>query len=195
MAQLRNTQDPHAQYMQQAAQYVPNVPVIRQKTVSIDFPSGQKEFLINAWSLTEYNRNLPIVLRYIVSPLSILLGGLIGEGLRSAKENQTDFLQGIDFSETLPVALMQLISVLDNDGLTRLYHTMFAEVYYAGRSVTQQLDDIFNEDPFCALELLMEVLRVNLISNFTQRKGFSRLMDLMKLASLKPIFQSPSAQQ
>lgn len=158
-----------------------NIPSVREKIVKIQVGETEREFLINTFDLVTFNRTLPIVGRFIVLPMATMYGGVINNAVNEG--------QSVDFSETLPIALMQVIGELDGDGLTKLYQTMFAQVYCEGRIVSQVMDDIFMEDPFAALELLTCVIEANYLP-FFKKGGFQRILSrLVPMASLKSLFQ------
>ena len=141
-----------------------------------DFVVGEKEFTIIHWSPTKVHKNIPKIGRYFITPLSMLMSGSIGEESES-----------FNLADAIPTALSYLFTILEEDDIMNLYELVLETVYYDGKPVMSQFDEVFSDDPFAVFDLVAEVLRLNVIIPFTQRNGLSSLKNLT--SNLMPLVE------
>ena len=146
-----------------------------------DFVVADKEFTIVHWSPTKVHQNIPRIGRYFITPLSMLIGGAVGEDPESFNP-----------ADAIPTALSYLFTILEEDDIMNLYDLVLETVHYNDKPVMGQFDEVFSDDPFGVFDLVAEVLRINVIIPFTQRNGSlslknltNNLMPLVEVAKLK----------
>lgn len=141
-----------------------------------DFVVGEKEFTIVHWSPTKVHKNIPKIGRYFITPLSMLMGGAVGEDPES-----------FNLADAIPTALSYLFTILEEDDIMNLYDLVLETVHYNDKPVMGQFDEVFSDDPFAVFDLVAEVLRLNVIIPFTQRNGLSSLKNLT--SNLMPLVE------
>ena len=141
-----------------------------------DFVVADKEFTIVHWSPTKVHQNIPRIGRYFITPLSMLIGGAVGEDPES-----------FNLADAIPTALSYLFTILEEDDIMNLYDLVLETVHYNDKPVMGQFDEVFSDDPFAVFDLVAEVLRLNVIIPFTQRNGLSSLKNLT--SNLMPLVE------
>ena len=176
MAQKQGDQLSQAQQVQQVA-------TEQQKTVASQLMNkigkktelviGNRTYVLAHWSPTKMYRNIPKVGRYFAIPASTVIGTIFNaqqEGLEA------------DLSEAIPTALMYLFQTMEDNDIMDFYKIMFDDVYLDGHNVMEDFDKTFENNEFDPIDLLVEVLRINYVVPFSQKKGLSSLTNLAAIS-------------
>lgn len=134
---------------------------------------GDRTYVLAHWSPTKMYRNIPKVGRYFAIPASTVIGTIFNaqqEGLEA------------DLSEAIPTALMYLFQTMEDNDIMDFYKIMFDDVYLDGHNVMEDFDKTFENNEFDPIDLLVEVLRINYVVPFSQKKGLSSLTNLAAIS-------------
>ena len=134
---------------------------------------GDRTYVLAHWSPTKMYRNIPKVGRYFAIPASTVIGTIFNaqqEGLEA------------DLSEAIPTALMYLFQTMEDNDIIDFYKIMFDDVYLDGHNVMEDFDKTFENNEFDPIDLLVEVLRINYVVPFSQKKGLSSLTNLAAIS-------------
>ena len=134
---------------------------------------GDRTYVLAHWSPTKMYRNIPKIGRYFVIPASTVIGTIFNaqqEGLEA------------DLSEAIPTALMYLFQTMEDNDIMDFYKIMFDDVYLEGHNVMEDFDKTFENNEFDPIDLLVEVLRINYVIPFSQKKGLSSLTNLAAIS-------------
>ena len=134
---------------------------------------GDRTYVLAHWSPTKMYRNIPKVGRYFAIPASTVIGTIFNaqqEGLEA------------DLSEAIPTALMYLFQTMEDNDIMDFYKIMFDDVYLDGNNVMEDFDKTFENNEFDPIDLLVEVLRINYVVPFSQKKGLSSLTNLAAIS-------------
>ena len=134
---------------------------------------GDRTYVLAHWSPTKMYRNIPKVGRYFAIPASTVIGTIFNaqqEGLEA------------DLSEAIPTALMYLFQTMEDNDIMDFYKIMFDDVYLNDKQVMNDFDGIFADNPFDPIDLIVEVLRINYVVPFSQKKGLSSLTNLAAIS-------------
>ena len=134
---------------------------------------GDRTYVLAHWSPTKMYRNIPKIGRYFVIPASTVIGTIFNaqqEGLEA------------DLSEAIPTALMYLFQTMEDNDIMDFYKIMFDDVYLDGNNVMEDFDKTFENNEFDPIDLLVEVLRINYVVPFSQKKGLSSLTNLAAIS-------------
>ena len=134
---------------------------------------GERTYVLVHWSPTKMYRNIPKVGRYFAIPASTVIGTIFNaqqEGLEA------------DLSEAIPTALMYLFQTMEDNDIMDFYKIMFDDVYLEGHNVMEDFDKTFENNEFDPIDLLVEVLRINYVVPFSQKKGLSSLTNLAAIS-------------
>ena len=134
---------------------------------------GDRTYVLAHWSPTKMYRNIPKIGRYFVIPASTVIGTIFNaqqEGLEA------------DLSEAIPTALMYLFQTMEDNDIMDFYKIMFDDVYLDGNNVMEDFDKTFENNEFDPIDLLVEVLRINYVIPFSQKKGLSSLTNLAAIS-------------
>ena len=134
---------------------------------------GDRTYVLAHWSPTKMYRNIPKIGRYFAIPASTVIGTIFNaqqEGLEA------------DLSEAIPTALMYLFQTMEDNDIMDFYKIMFDDVYLDGHNVMEDFDKTFENNEFDPIDLLVEVLRINYVVPFSQKKGLSSLTNLAAIS-------------
>ena len=134
---------------------------------------GDRTYVLAHWSPTKMYRNIPKVGRYFAIPASTVIGTIFNaqqEGLEA------------DLSEAIPTALMYLFQTMEDNDIMDFYKIMFEDVYLDNKLIMDDFDGIFADNPFDPIDLIVEVLRINYVVPFSQKKGLSSLTNLAAIS-------------
>ena len=118
-------------------------------------------------------RNIPKIGRYFAIPASTIIGTIFN--------SQQDGVEA-DLSEAIPTALMYLFQTMEDNDIMDFYKIMFDDVYLNDKQVMTDFDGIFADNPFDPIDLIVEVLRINYVVPFSQKKGLSSLTNLAAIS-------------
>ena len=161
---------------QQAATEQPKTPAtqllnkIGNKT---ELVIGERTYVLAHWSPTKMYRNIPKIGRYFVIPASTVIGEIF-----KAQQEGTE----VDLSEAIPTALMYLFQTMEDNDIMDFYKIIFEDVYLDNKLIMDDFDGIFAENPFDPIDLIVEVLRINYVVPFSQKKGLSSLTNLAAIS-------------
>ena len=161
---------------QQAATEQPKTPAtqllnkIGQKT---ELVIGDRTYVLAHWSPTKMYRNIPKIGRYFVIPASTVIGEIF-----KAQQEETE----VDLSEAIPTALMYLFQTMEDNDIMDFYKIIFEDVYLDNKLIMDDFDGIFADNPFDPIDLIVEVLRINYVVPFSQKKGLSSLTNLAAIS-------------
>ncbi|UNY40366.1 hypothetical protein KLEP7_gp14 [Pseudaeromonas phage vB_PpeM_ KLEP7] len=139
---------------------------------------GDRTYVLAHWSPTKMYRNIPKIGRYFAIPASTVIGTIF-----SAHQDEIE----PDLSEAIPTALMYLFQTMEDNDIMDFYKIMFDDVYLNDKQVMSDFDGIFADNPYDPIDLLVEVLRINYVVPFSQKKGLSSLTNLAAIS--KPIME------
>lgn len=142
-----------------------------------EFKVDERVYTIAHWSPTKVYRNIPKVGRYFIIPISTI----IGEIANTPKGEE------VDLSEAIPTALMYLFQTMDDNDIMDFYNVILDDVYFDGKPVMSDFDNIFSENTFDVIDIVAEVIRINYVVPFSQKKGLSSLTNLVNVA--KPMME------
>lgn len=134
---------------------------------------GDRTYVLAHWSPTKMYRNIPKVGRYFAIPASTVIGTIFNaqqEGLEA------------DLSEAIPTALMYLFHTMEDNDIMDFYKIIFEDVYLDNKLIMDDFDGIFADNPFDPIDLIVEVLRINYVVPFSQKKGLSSLTNLAAIS-------------
>ena len=134
---------------------------------------GDRTYVLAHWSPTKMYRNIPKVGRYFAIPASTVIGTIFNaqqEGLEA------------DLSEAIPTALMYLFQTMEDNDIMDFYKIIFDDVYLNDKLIMSDFDGIFADNPFDPIDLIVEVLRINYVVPFSQKKGLSSLTNLAAIS-------------
>ena len=134
---------------------------------------GDRTYVLAHWSPTKMYRNIPKIGRYFVIPASTVIGEIF-----KAQQEGTE----VDLSEAIPTALMYLFQTMEDNDIMDFYKIMFDDVYLNDKQVMTDFDGIFADNPYDPIDLLVEVLRINYVVPFSQKKGLSSLTNLAAIS-------------
>ncbi len=134
---------------------------------------GDRTYVLAHWSPTKMYRNIPKVGRYFAIPASTVIGTIFN--------SQQDGVEA-DLSEAIPTALMYLFQTMEDNDIMDFYKIMFDDVYLNDKQVMTDFDGIFTDNPFDPIDLIVEVLRINYVVPFSQKKGLSSLTNLAAIS-------------
>ena len=134
---------------------------------------GDRTYVLAHWSPTKMYRNIPKIGRYFVIPASTVIGEIF-----NAQQEGTE----VDLSEAIPTALMYLFQTMEDNDIMDFYKIMFDDVYLDGNNVMEDFDKTFENNEFDPIDLLVEVLRINYVVPFSQKKGLSSLTNLAAIS-------------
>lgn len=161
---------------QQAATEQPKTPAaqllnkIGKKT---ELVIGDRTYVLAHWSPTKMYRNIPKIGRYFAIPASTVIGEIF-----KAQQEGTE----VDLSEAIPTALMYLFQTMEDNDIMDFYKIIFEDVYLDNKLIMDDFDGIFAENPFDPIDLIVEVLRINYVVPFSQKKGLSSLTNLAAIS-------------
>ena len=161
---------------QQAATEQPKTPAtqllnkIGNKT---ELVIGERTYVLAHWSPTKMYRNIPKIGRYFVIPASTVIGEIF-----KAQQEGTE----VDLSEAIPTALMYLFQTMEDNDIIDFYKIIFEDVYLDNKLIMDDFDGIFADNPFDPIDLIVEVLRINYVVPFSQKKGLSSLTNLAAIS-------------
>lgn len=156
---------------------VASQPKKQKTTKSTDIVIGDKTYVIEHWSPTKVYKNIPKVGRYFVVPISTLFGEIF-----NTEDGKTP-----DFSEALPTALLFLFNTMETSDIIDFFSVCLEDVYLDGKHVTDDIDEMFEDNIFAIMELVAEVMRINYVVPFSQNGASSSLMKLFAVA--KPMIE------
>ena len=134
---------------------------------------GDRTYILAHWSPTKMYRNIPKIGRYFAIPASTIIGTIFN--------SQQDGVEA-DLSEAIPTALMYLFQTMEDNDIMDFYKIMFDDVYLNDKQVMTDFDGIFADNPFDPIDLIVEVLRINYVVPFSQKKGLSSLTNLAAIS-------------
>ena len=134
---------------------------------------GDRTYVLAHWSPTKMYRNIPKIGRYFVIPASTVIGEIF-----KAQQEGTE----VDLSEAIPTALMYLIQTMEDNDIMDFYKIIFEDVYLDNKLIMDDFDGIFADNPFDPIDLIVEVLRINYVVPFSQKKGLSSLTNLAAIS-------------
>lgn len=134
---------------------------------------GDRTYVLAHWSPTKMYRNIPKIGRYFVIPASTVIGEIF-----KAQQEGTE----VDLSEAIPTALMYLFQTMEDNDIMDFYKIIFEDVYLDNKLIMDDFDGIFTDNPFDPIDLIVEVLRINYVIPFSQKKGLSSLTNLAAIS-------------
>ena len=134
---------------------------------------GDRTYVLAHWSPTKMYRNIPKIGRYFVIPASTVIGEIF-----KAQQEGTE----VDLSEAIPTALMYLFQTMEDNDIMDFYKIIFEDVYLDNKLIIDDFDGIFADNPFDPIDLIVEVLRINYVVPFSQKKGLSSLTNLAAIS-------------
>ena len=134
---------------------------------------GERTYVLAHWSPTKMYRNIPKIGRYFVIPASTVIGEIF-----KAQQEGTE----VDLSEAIPTALMYLFQTMEDNDIMDFYKIIFEDVYLDNKLIMDDFDGIFADNPYDPIDLLVEVLRINYVIPFSQKKGLSSLTNLAAIS-------------
>lgn len=134
---------------------------------------GDRNYVLAHWSPTKMYRNIPKIGRYFVIPASTVIGEIF-----KAQQEGTE----VDLSEAIPTALMYLFQTMEDNDIIDFYKIIFEDVYLDNKLIMDDFDGIFADNPFDPIDLIVEVLRINYVVPFSQKKGLSSLTNLAAIS-------------
>ena len=134
---------------------------------------GDRTYVLAHWSPTKMYRNIPKIGRYFVIPASTVIGEIF-----KAQQEDTE----VDLSEAIPTALMYLFQTMEDNDIMDFYKIIFDDVYLNDKLIMSDFDGIFADNPFDPIDLIVEVLRINYVVPFSQKKGLSSLTNLAAIS-------------
>ena len=134
---------------------------------------GDRTYVLAHWSPTKMYRNIPKIGRYFVIPASTVIGEIF-----KAQQEGTE----VDLSEAIPTALMYLFQTMEDNDIMDFYKIIFEDVYLDNKLIMDDFDGIFADNPFDPIDLIVEVLRINYVVPFSQKKGLSSLTNLAAIS-------------
>ena len=134
---------------------------------------GDRTYVLAHWSPTKMYRNIPKIGRYFVIPASTVIGEIF-----NAQQEGTE----VDLSEAIPTALMYLFQTMEDNDIMDFYKIIFEDVYLDNKLIMDDFDGIFTDNPFDPIDLIVEVLRINYVVPFSQKKGLSSLTNLAAIS-------------
>ena len=134
---------------------------------------GDRTYVLAHWSPTKMYRNIPKIGRYFVIPASTVIGEIF-----KAQQEGTE----VDLSEAIPTALMYLFQTMEDNDIMDFYKIIFEDVYLDNKLIMDDFDEIFTDNPFDPIDLIVEVLRINYVVPFSQKKGLSSLTNLAAIS-------------
>ena len=134
---------------------------------------GDRTYVLAHWSPTKMYRNIPKIGRYFVIPASTVIGEIF-----NAQQEGTE----VDLSEAIPTALMYLFQTMEDNDIMDFYKIIFEDVYLDNKLIMDDFDGIFADNPFDPIDLIVEVLRINYVVPFSQKKGLSSLTNLAAIS-------------
>ena len=134
---------------------------------------GDRTYVLAHWSPTKMYRNIPKIGRYFAIPASTIIGTIFN--------SQQDGVEA-DLSEAIPTALMYLFQTMEDNDIMDFYKIMFDDVYLDNKLIMDDFDGIFTDNPFDPIDLIVEVLRINYVVPFSQKKGLSSLTNLAAIS-------------
>ena len=161
---------------QQAATEQPKTPaaqLLNKIGPKTELVIGDRTYVLAHWSPTKMYRNIPKIGRYFVIPASTVIGEIF-----KAQQEGTE----VDFSEAIPTALMYLFQTMEDNDIMDFYKIIFEDVYLDNKLIMDDFDGIFADNPFDPIDLIVEVLRINYVVPFSQKKGLSSLTNLAAIS-------------
>ena len=134
---------------------------------------GDRTYVLAHWSPTKMYRNIPKIGRYFVIPASTVIGEIF-----NSQQEGTE----VDLSEAIPTALMYLFQTMEDNDIIDFYKIIFEDVYLDNKLIMDDFDGIFTDNPFDPIDLIVEVLRINYVVPFSQKKGLSSLTNLAAIS-------------
>ena len=134
---------------------------------------GDRTYVLAHWSPTKMYRNIPKIGRYFAIPASTIIGTIFN--------SQQDGVEA-DLSEAIPTALMYLFQTMEDNDIMDFYKIIFEDVYLDNKLIMDDFDGIFADNPFDPIDLIVEVLRINYVVPFSQKKGLSSLTNLAAIS-------------
>ena len=161
---------------QQAATEQPKTPatqLLNKIGPKTELVIGDRTYVLAHWSPTKMYRNIPKIGRYFVIPASTVIGEIF-----KAQQEGTE----VDLSEAIPTALMYLFQTMEDNDIMDFYKIIFEDVYLDNKLIMDDFDGIFADNPFDPIDLIVEVLRINYVVPFSQKKGLSSLTNLAAIS-------------
>ena len=161
---------------QQAATEQPKIPatqLLNKIGPKTELVIGDRTYVLAHWSPTKMYRNIPKIGRYFVIPASTVIGEIF-----KAQQEGTE----VDLSEAIPTALMYLFQTMEDNDIMDFYKIIFEDVYLDNKLIMDDFDGIFADNPFDPIDLIVEVLRINYVVPFSQKKGLSSLTNLAAIS-------------
>ena len=161
---------------QQAATEHPKTPatqLLNKIGPKTELVIGERTYVLAHWSPTKMYRNIPKIGRYFVIPASTVIGEIF-----KAQQEGTE----VDLSEAIPTALMYLFQTMEDNDIMDFYKIIFEDVYLDNKLIMDDFDGIFADNPFDPIDLIVEVLRINYVVPFSQKKGLSSLTNLAAIS-------------
>ena len=161
---------------QQAATEQPKTPatqLLNKIGPKTELVIGDRTYVLSHWSPTKMYRNIPKIGRYFVIPASTVIGEIF-----KAQQEGTE----VDLSEAIPTALMYLFQTMEDNDIMDFYKIIFEDVYLDNKLIMDDFDGVFADNPFDPIDLIVEVLRINYVVPFSQKKGLSSLTNLAAIS-------------
>jgi hypothetical protein len=164
---------------------------MKQTNIDIEFEDGKKMFTINHWGPDRFWSNMPIIGKFIITPISILLGSAVSE-LKGASIDQLEkAASSVNLSESLPMAIITLFETMQEEDINRFFSILFSTTYAQGNTavaVGDRINEVFGREPYLMIDLAVKVLEVN-YGPFFKRKGlFGLLKTALPMGHLKQLF-------
>lgn len=162
----------------------------KQTNIDIEFEYGKKMFTINHWGPDRFWSNMPLIGKFIVTPISVLLGSALG-GMKSVSVDQLEEVaSSINLAESLPTAIIMLFETMQEEDINKFFSILFSTTYIDNGTVCvgQNVDKVFMREPYAMVDLAVKVLEVN-YGPFFKRKGlFGLLKTALPMGHLKQLF-------
>lgn len=182
--------NPHNHNFTQAQQTPQGVLSMKQTNIDIEFEDGKKMFTINHWGPDRFWANMPIIGKFIITPISILLGTALGDMKGASMQDVEKVASSVNLSESLPMAIITLFETMQEEDINKFFSILFSTTYTNNGSVCvgQKVNEVFGREPYLMVELAVKVLEVN-YGPFFKRKGlFGLLKTALPMGHLKQLF-------
>lgn len=163
---------------------------MKQTNIDIEFEHGKRMFTINHWGPDRFWTNMPLIGKFIITPISILLGTALGDMKGSSMEDVAKVASTINLSESLPMAIITLFETMQEEDINKFFSVLFSTTYTDNGSVCvgQKVNEVFGREPYLMVDLAVKVLEVN-YGPFFKRKGlFGLLKTALPMGHLKQLF-------
>lgn len=149
-----------------------------------DIAIGERNYTICHWSPTKVHRNIPKIGKYFVVPVSTIVGEVLNArpDVLDDEGNIIETGSAPDFSEAIPTCLQYLFYTMEENDIIEFYKIILEDVYFDGKPVMQDFDNVFDGYSFDIIGLVAEVIKVNYVIPFSQKGGLSSLNSLLNVA-------------